>query len=152
MRATLCSAPLLSSPEKQLAGQSGAHISARDAQAETWLMKEDGMNTMALVHTNDSVGGKSDASRQTLKTKLQVAGVAAGLIGGVLSGISGGALIAASWLSANAAARHWLSGAGSTLLLLTIPLIILGAFCLDWLEKNQPQHQTNSTLNDNDKQ
>ena len=108
------------------------------------------MNAMALVHTNDSVGGKLDASRQTLKTNLQVDGAVVGLIGGVLSGISGGALIAASWLSANAAARHWLSRAGSTLLLLTIPLIILGAFCLDWLEKNQPQRRTNTTLNDDE--
>lgn len=110
------------------------------------------MNAMALVHTNDSVGGKLDASRQTLKTKLQVVGAASGLIGGVLSGISGGALIAASWLSANDAARHWLSRAGSTLLLLTIPLIILGACCLDWLEKNQPKRQTSTMLNDDDEQ
>ena len=77
MRATLCSAPLMSSPEKQLAGRLGAHISARDAQAETWFMKEDGMNTMALVHTNDSVGGKSDVQKPCRGAAgLQIPGVA----------------------------------------------------------------------------
>jgi hypothetical protein len=60
-----------------------------------------------------------------------------GLGGGVTAGLSGALLTVAGWLSVNDGARHWLSTAGSTLLLLTIPLIVLGAFCLDWLEKDQ---------------
>lgn len=100
------------------------------------------MNALALAHANDPISGKSETTHQQLKTKFQVAGAATGLAGGVVAGISGGLLTAASWLSANEGARHWLSTAGSTLLVLTIPLIILGAFCLDWLEKDKPQRRS----------
>lgn len=110
------------------------------------------MNAIAFVNTTGFVGSAVQTTRQKIKTKLQVAGAALGLIGGVGAGIFGGLLTAASWMSASEAARHWLSSAGSTLLLLTIPLIILGACCLDWLEKNQPQHRSNATINDDDEQ
>ncbi len=94
------------------------------------------MNAIAFANTNGFVGNAVQTVRQKMKTKLQVAGAALGLVGGVGAGIFGGLLTAASWMSANESVRHWLSSAGSTLLLLTIPLIILGACCLDWLEKN----------------
>lgn len=111
------------------------------------------MNALALAHANDSIGDKQQTTQQQLKTKFQVAGVAVGLAGGVGAGIFGGVLTAASWLSANEGARHWLSSAGSTLLLLTIPLIILGAFCLDWLEKDKPQRQSKvARQNDEDEE
>ena len=108
------------------------------------------MNALALAHANESIGGKLQTPQRQLKTKFQVAGAAIGLAGGVGAGIFGGVLTAASWLSANEGARHWLSTAGSTLLLLTIPLIILGAFCLDWMEKSQPQHWPNVAREDED--
>lgn len=110
------------------------------------------MNTITFVHAGGSVDRVLGIPRQQLRVKLQITGAAMGLIGGFGAGICGGLLTATSWLSTNPAAQHWLSGAGSTLLLLTIPLIILGAFCLDWLEKNQPQRQKSIALNDNDKQ
>lgn len=110
------------------------------------------MNTITFVHAGGSVDRMLGIPRQQLRVKLQITGAAVGLIGGFGAGISGGLLTAVSWTSANQAARHWLSSAGSTLLLLTIPLIIMGAFCLDWLEKNQPQRQTKPTLNNNDEQ
>jgi cytochrome c biogenesis protein CcdA len=113
-------------------------------------MKGGDMNVLALAHANDSISSKSQTTRQQLKTKFQVAGAATGLAGGVVAGISGGLLTAASWLSANEGARQWLSTAGSTLLVLTIPLIILGAFCLDWLEKNQPQRRSKIVRDDDD--
>ncbi|HEX8999144.1 MAG TPA: hypothetical protein VGB07_04525 [Blastocatellia bacterium] len=108
------------------------------------------MNALALAHANDSIGGKLQTPQRQLKTKFQVAGAAVGLAGGVGAGIFGGVLTAASWLSASEGARHWLSSAGSTLLLLTVPLIILGAFCLDWLEKSQPQRQSKIAPDDDD--
>lgn len=110
------------------------------------------MNAATFIHTGGFVDRALVIPRQQLKTKLQIAGAAIGLIGGFGTGIFGGLLTATSWMSANEAARHWLSSAGSTLLLLTIPLIILGAFCLDWLEKNQSQRRANTTLNDDDEQ
>lgn len=108
------------------------------------------MNAANFIYADGFIDRTLMTPRQQVKTKLQIAGAATGLIGGVGAGIFGGLLTAASWVSANEAARHWLSSAGSTMLLLTIPLIILGAFCLDWLEKNQPQRRANTTLNDDD--
>ncbi|MGH9849650.1 MAG: hypothetical protein ACREBD_07295 [Blastocatellia bacterium] len=35
--------------------------------------------------------------------------------------------------------RGWLSTVGSALLLMTIPLIIFGGYCLDWIEKDKSQ-------------
>jgi hypothetical protein len=40
--------------------------------------------------------------------------------------------------SANVEPWQWLSATGSVLLFLTIPLIILAACCLDWMEKDKP--------------
>ncbi|MDX2040198.1 MAG: hypothetical protein SF097_03070 [Acidobacteriota bacterium] len=95
------------------------------------------MNALAFTETTTRISGKQKHSSKRLLAKLQIVGVAIGLAGGVASGIFGATLMAAGWLAGNEAARHWLSSAGSTLLLLTIPLIIFGAFCLDWLEKNR---------------
>jgi len=64
-----------------------------------------------------------------------------GLAGGLLATLSGSLLTAASWFASNAGARQWLSTAGTVLLCLTIPLIILGAFCMDWLEKKRVTHR-----------
>ena len=94
------------------------------------------MNAIAFVNTNGFVGSAVQTTRQKMKTKLQVAGAALGMIGGVGAGIFGGLLTVASWMSANESAQHWLSSASSTLSLLTISLIIFGACCLDWLEQN----------------
>jgi hypothetical protein len=73
--------------------------------------------------------------------KMQVTGVVVGLTCGVGSGLLGAPLIVAGWLAVSKDVRHWLSLTGSILLFLTIPLIILGACCLDWLEKEKPQHR-----------
>jgi len=36
-------------------------------------------------------------------------------------------------------ARQWLSTTGTVLLFLTIPLLIIGGYCMDWVEKDKPQ-------------
>jgi hypothetical protein len=71
--------------------------------------------------------------------RAQVAGAAAGLFGGVASGGGGAVFIAASWFVTNEGARQWLSTTGTVSLFLTIPLLIIGGCCLDWLEKDKPQ-------------
>lgn len=48
--------------------------------------------------------------------------------------VLGSGLIAATWLLQSAAWAAPLSKFGSGLLCLTIPLLVLGACCLDWLE------------------
>lgn len=67
-------------------------------------------------------------------TPTQLAGAVVGLLGGLAAALGGSLLTAASWFTRNEGARQWLAAAGSVLLYLTIPLILLGAFCMDWVE------------------
>lgn len=69
----------------------------------------------------------------------QVMGALAGLVGGVVAGLFGAVLTAASWFVINAGARHMFSNTGTVLLILTIPLMIFGGYCLDWVEKDMPR-------------
>jgi hypothetical protein len=71
--------------------------------------------------------------------QAQVMGALAGLVGGVVSGLFGAVLTAASWFVINAGARHLFSTTGTALLYLTIPLVIFGGYCLDWMEKDMPR-------------
>jgi hypothetical protein len=49
--------------------------------------------------------------------------------------------------------QQWLSTAGSVLLFLVVPLIILGACCLDWIEKEGPKGVSKvARYDDNDEQ
>jgi hypothetical protein len=81
------------------------------------------------------------ARKRGLLAQAQLVGAMVGLAGGLAAAVSGSLLTAASWFTSNADAQQWLSAAGSMLLCLTIPLIILGAFCMDWVEKKRTQHR-----------
>ena len=72
----------------------------------------------------------------TLRERLQITGVVIGLAGSVIAVLSGGLLCVSAWLVTNEGLSHWLSTAGTVLFMLTIPLIILAAFCLDWADKS----------------
>ena len=78
-----------------------------------------------------------------MKTKtlqrMQLYGSLVGLYGGVTVALLGALVTAAAWFEPDAIVQRWLSTAGTALLCSTIPLIILGAFCLDWLEKDKSQ-------------
>lgn len=110
------------------------------------------MKALAFAETSALTSEKQEQSGKRLLAKFQVVGAAVGLAGGLAAGIFGAALTAAGWLAANEVARHWLSSAGSTLLLMTIPLIIFGAFCLDWLEKNLAPRRSDAARDDDDEQ
>jgi hypothetical protein len=97
------------------------------------------MNAMTLFHKDTQTDLKPRTAGRGRLAKAQVAGAAIGLGGSVTAGLSGALLTLASWLVADQGVRHWLSTAGTVLLLLTIPLIILAAYCLDWMEKDKPQ-------------
>ena len=71
--------------------------------------------------------------------QAQVMGALAGLVGGVVAGSFGAVLTAASWFAINAGARQLFSTTGTVLLFLTIPLMIFGGYCLDWMEKDMPR-------------
>lgn len=57
-----------------------------------------------------------------------------GLGGGLLVAIAGSLLTGISWLVSNAGAAAVLHQVGGAVLCATIPLLLLGAFCLDGIE------------------
>jgi hypothetical protein len=101
--------------------------------------EEDQMKTLAMMQTCALARTSLQSANHQFAAKVQVAGVVLGLVGGLGSGLLGGVLIVAGWLTTSSPVQDWLSAAGSVLLILTIPLIILGACCLDWLEKDRPK-------------
>lgn len=68
-------------------------------------------------------------------------GACVGLFGGVIAPLVGLALIALAWLIGDWHGFH-LGRDGAVLLLLTIPLLIFGAHCLDMLD-NENEHASN---------
>jgi hypothetical protein len=74
--------------------------------------------------------------------QAQSMGALAGLVGGVVAGSFGAVLTAASWFVINAGARHLISTTGTVLLYLTIPLMIFGGYCLDWIEKDKTKRHS----------
>ncbi len=95
------------------------------------------MRTLAFTQPNTLAKASLHVPHHKFTAKIQAVGAATGLVGGIGSGLLGAVLIVAGWFAVSKDVRHWLSTAGSVMLLLTIPLIILGAFCLDWLEKEK---------------
>jgi predicted phage tail protein len=76
-------------------------------------------------------------ARKRAWVQAQLAGAVVGLLGG-LAGVLGGSLLtAASWFTRAEGARQGLATAGSVLLYLTIPLLLLGAVCMDWVEEKR---------------
>jgi hypothetical protein len=97
------------------------------------------MNASAFTRRKAQAGAKPGLTWRRVVKQAQVMGAAGGLIGGGAAGTFGSVLTAASWFVANEGARHWLSTAGAVFLFLTIPLLIISGFCMDWLEKDNPQ-------------
>jgi hypothetical protein len=77
-----------------------------------------------------------------LLSKAQVLGAVGGLAGGIFSALFGAAFTVASWLTRNQGARQWLSTIGTALFFLTVPLLIFGGYCMDWVEKDKPQRHS----------
>ena len=97
------------------------------------------MNTLTLTNTHENLGAMSQPARKPHLATTQTLGAGVGLVGGTTAALLGALLIAASWFAGNEAVGHWLSTAGSVLLCLTIPLIIMAACCLDCIEKEKPR-------------
>jgi hypothetical protein len=70
--------------------------------------------------------------------KIHSVGAITGLFGGAAVSLFGSILTGASWFMANVSTRQLLSVTGSILLFMTIPLIVIGGCCLDWMEKDKP--------------
>src|SRR5262245_295261 len=97
------------------------------------------MNASAFAHRKAQAEAKPRMTWRRVIERAQVAGAAAGLFGGVASGGFGAVFMAASWFVTNEGAHQWLTTTGTLSLFLTIPLLIIGGCCLDWLEKDKPQ-------------
>jgi hypothetical protein len=100
------------------------------------------MKASAFTHRKAQAGAKPCLAWRRAVKQAQVMGATAGLIGGGAAGTFGSALTAAGWFVANEGARHWLSTSGAVLLFLTIPLLIMSGFFMDWLEKDNPRRES----------
>jgi fido (protein-threonine AMPylation protein) len=59
----------------------------------------------------------------------------------MLAAITGSVITATTWFM-GAVLHPWLHGAGTALLITTIPLLILSGYCLDWAEQTPKQNRT----------
>jgi hypothetical protein len=64
----------------------------------------------------------------------EVTGAVCCFAGGISAALLGSALTASTWIL-GAEAHPWVRGLGTALLILTIPLLILAGYCMDWAER-----------------
>ena len=76
--------------------------------------------------------------RREIKRNLALvesAGAIACFVGGILAGVLGTLLSASAWILGGD--QHpVVHGLGTAFLLITIPLLILAGYCMDWLERD----------------
>jgi hypothetical protein len=113
-----------------------------DSRAAQRQPKEGDM--FALVFTpqkaQTDISGRETGSRAI--ERAQIVGAAVGLFGAVASAMFGAIFTVAGWLAQNEVARQWFSTTGTVLFFLTIPLLIIGGYCMDWLEKDRPERNS----------
>ena len=56
--------------------------------------------------------------------------------GGIIAALIGSVLTVSTWIL-GAAPHPWLRGLGTAFLILTIPLLIVSGYCLDWMERDR---------------
>jgi hypothetical protein len=67
------------------------------------------------------------------------------LAGGLFAALIGSVLTAFSWIAGNAA-HAWIRATGTGLLFVTIPMLILAGYSLDWLENKDQNAKQKSKL------
>ena len=120
------------------------------AQAAQGLSKKDNMSAITFPDQKTQIDTTSRSTTGSARTKAQAAGALAGLAGGLTTALLGSLLTLAGWLVANEAVSNWLLTSGSVLLFLTIPLIVLGACCLDLVEKDKSQRWSKAFCDDDE--
>ena len=121
---------------RQIGGSGNSTLNSRDEQGEP---VGDRMYTSASLDKGVQARIKPLRSLSGAIRQAQLVGAVVGLAGGLFAATSGAVFTVASWLVSNEGVRQWLSIAGTVLFFLTIPLIIFGGFCMDWVEKNKPR-------------
>ena len=66
--------------------------------------------------------------------------------GGIIAALIGSVLTASTWVL-GAQLHPWLHGLGTALLIVTIPLLILAGYCMDWAERDQNKGATQKPHN-----
>jgi hypothetical protein len=79
-------------------------------------------------------GDAPRARQNSLACPYRQGAAAIGLVGGLLAALCGALLTAVSWLITDASLAASLHQLGGALLCATIPLLMLGACCLDGIE------------------
>ena len=78
-------------------------------------------------------------NKQTTKPRVwswEAIGAVCCFGGGIVAGLIGSVLTAMTWFL-RAQLHPWIRGAGTALLIATIPLLIFSGYCLDWGERKK---------------
>lgn len=104
---------------------------------------EKGANTMTMTQAETTTGAEKEP-RRTLEYMTQSYcwgwrsfGAVFGLLGGIVSVLLGSVFTAISWITGVEGIGAYMQTLGTAFLVLTIPLLVLGAHCLDLLEKGK---------------
>ena len=86
--------------------------------------------------------------KQTTKLTVwtwEATGAVCCFVGGFGAALLGSVLTAMTWILGSQL-HPWLRGWGTALLIVTIPLLILAGYCMDWLERdrNEPNGQADA--------
>jgi hypothetical protein len=127
------------SPRRNGGCSDNSMSSSRAAQRQP---KGDDMNSLSFTRRAAQAGVEARVTGRRALKQAQSMGALAGLVGGVVAGLFGAILTAASWFVINEGARHLFSSTGTALLFLTVPLLILSGYCLDWMEKDMPRRHS----------
>lgn len=97
--------------------------------------------TMTQAETRKGVGKESQRTfeydTQSRCWGWRSFGAVFGLLGGIVSVSLGSVFTAISWITGVEGIGAYLQTLGTAFLVLTIPLLVLGAHCLDLLEKGK---------------
>jgi len=78
-------------------------------------------------------------NRQTTKPRVwswEATAAVCSFGGGIVAALIGSVLTAMTWFL-GAQLHPWIRGAGTALLIATIPLLIFSGYCLDWSERKE---------------
>lgn len=102
-----------------------------------------GSIAMKMAHT-ETTEAETKESETTLEYRTQgfcwgwrSFGALVGLLGGIVAALIGSVFTAISWITGVEGNGAYMQTLGTVFLFLTIPLLVLGAHCLDVVEKGE---------------
>jgi hypothetical protein len=124
---------------RRTGGSVDSTLNSCDAQGEPG---GDYMRTSASLDKSLQARAKPFRNIAVAIRQAPLVGAVVGLAGGFFAATSGAVFTVASWFVANEGVRQWLSTTGTILFFLTIPLIIFGGYCMDWIDKDKPRRNS----------